>query len=29
MQGPTMVIGDPLGGANYNYNGAAYIYEAQ
>jgi hypothetical protein len=29
MQGPTMVIGDPLEGANYNYNGAAYIYEAQ
>jgi hypothetical protein len=29
MQGPTMVIGDPLEGANYNYNGAAYIFEAQ
>jgi hypothetical protein len=29
MQGPTIVIGDPLEGANYNYNGAAYIYEAQ
>ena len=29
MQGPTMVIGDPLEGANYNYNGAAYIYELQ
>jgi hypothetical protein len=29
MQGLTMVIGDPLEGANYNYNGAAYIYEAQ
>jgi hypothetical protein len=29
MQGPTMVIGDPMEGANYDYNGAAYIYEAQ
>jgi len=29
MQGPTMVIGDPLEGQNYNYNGAAYIYQAQ